>query len=181
MKKLSRYGKGKTEKSADDIDGFGTRLELFGDSDLIVNWDNAVWPVYKYKQNVSFVMHRHFVGDGSRQHGLLLRENHCDWLRHGACDDGTELECNDLYVDFGLYDLRGKMIVGKCDGGYSESADFVTSGFCIGEIAVDPPWTSLLASTECFVFARRIFFLFFEYLHFFCVCSAIFISDNTYA
>ena len=30
------------------------------------------------------------------------------------------------------------MIVGKWDGCYSEGADFVTIGFCIDEIAVDP-------------------------------------------
>ena len=132
MKKHLKHDKSKTEKSTNDIcqdtalfslddkhfDGFGTRLELFGDSDLIVNWVNAVWPVYNYKQQCIIGHAQTCLWRWSQQYGLRPRNKYSDWLRHvprelnQACDDlaakGKELMCNDLHIDFVSYDLRGK-------------------------------------------------------------------------
>ena len=92
MGKHLRHDEGKTETSTNDIDqdtamfawddthfdGFGTRLELFGDGDLIVNWVNAVWPVYNYKQQCIVGHAQTCLWRWSQQYRLGPRTTSCD-------------------------------------------------------------------------------------------------------
>lgn len=125
----------------------GVRLELLGDSNLIVNWTNAIWPMNNFQQQLIVSNAQTKLWKWHADLGVLPRRNCEDWLRHVPrelntnCDAlahcADDMDRHDLIVDFKNYDISSKFIVGKWDGGYIEGKDTVTIGFCVDEIEIE--------------------------------------------
>ena len=115
------------------------RIELIGDSNLIVNWANANWPCMQRKQ-------QEIVDDAIKtfhswfhEFGFRPRCDYNDWCRHVRRSLNTDCDSlagkaktmteNDLLLDLKVVPILGLNIVAKWDGGYTPGESFVTVGF----------------------------------------------------
>ena len=123
-----------------------TRLELLGDSNLIVNWTNATWPVTNWKQQQIIGYAQTCLWRWCAESQVLPRHDHCDWCRHvprelnQTCDDlaaeGHKLGSNDLYMFISNLRVKDRCIVGRWDGGFKEGDDKVSIGFVVDAVTI---------------------------------------------
>lgn len=154
----------KTEVIADPWLDFAyhdvTRLELVGDSMLVVSWLNGIWPMkdWKTEQTISQCMvtlwKLHVHGD------VWPRRNHSDWARqvprkyNKECDElatmGKALDTNKIIYDFKVEKLpRPCNVLCRWDGGYNPDDRHVGIGIFIQYELFNVWHTAMTAYGRC--------------------------------